>query len=266
MDNCSNRLSKYIIIKNYYLEYIEKNELKEGALLPSELEVSRKFKYSRDTVRRALNELENEGYVRRERGKGTFYTRPVRKFGERKIAVLTTFVSNYIFPSIISGIEGVVSSRNYMLTLASSNNDPALEKIHLQKIIDSQVDGLIIEPTRSSINKQNRDLYRELYKRGIPFVMINAYYRDLKPAFVVIDDFKGEYIATKYLLQLGHRQIAGIFKRDDLQGLYRKQGYLKALKEYGVSIDKKIIGEYNTNEMATYSYYFTDKLIKEKVI
>jgi len=258
----TNNLSKYLRVKNYYLDYIKNHNLQDGDILPSELEVCKEFDFSRDTVRRALNELENEGYIKRERGKGTFYTKPKKKFKEKKIAVLTTFVSNYIFPSIISGIEEVVSSRHYTLTLASSNNDPLLEKFHLQKIIDSRVDGLIIEPTRSAINNENKSLYRELYEKNIPFVMINAMYKDLDPAYVILDDLEGEYMATKYLLQLGHRNIAGIFKKDDLQGVYRKKGFLKALQEYNISEDEVIIGEYNTNEMSTFSYYFTDKIIK----
>jgi len=258
-----NNFSKYLIVKEYYLDYIKNKKLNDGDLLPSELETSKKFKFSRDTIRRALNELENEGYITRKQGRGTFYNKNNRRFKEKKVTVLTTFVSNYIFPSIISGIEEIVSSRHYTLNLASSNNDPALEKIHLQKIIDFDVDGLIIEPARSAEKKESRALFEDLQKKNIPFVMINAMYKDLNPAYVVLNDLKGEYMATKYLLQLGHRKIAGIFKKDDLQGVYRKKGFLKALKEYDVDESNIIIGEYRTNEMATYGYYFTDKIIKD---
>ncbi|MFW6306202.1 MAG: substrate-binding domain-containing protein [Bacillota bacterium] len=255
--------SKYIIVKNYYLDYIKKYNLNGGELLPSELEVSNKFEFSRDTVRRALNELENEGYISRERGKGTFYKKPINQTLEKKIAVLTTYVNNYIFPSIISGIEDVVSSKHYTLTLASTKNDPELERNYLRKIIDSRVNGLIIEPTRSAMEARNKDLYQELFEVGIPFVMINAVIKEINPSYVIIDDYKGGYMATKYLLQLGHRRLAGIFKKDDLQGLYRKKGFLKALREYNVNRDDALIGEYVTADDAyNYAYYYTDRLLK----
>lgn len=254
---------KYIIVKNFYLDYIKNNELKAGELLPSELEVSRIFKFSRDTIRRALNELENEGYIRRERGRGTFYVGS-HTLREKKVAVLTTYVSSYIFPSIISGIEEEVSSRQYTLTFASTRNDPEIEREHLRNIIDTGVEGLIIEPARSAERSINIDLYKELDAKGIPFVMINAMYKELEPSYVIMDDFKGGYMATKYLLQLGHRKIAGIFKKDDLQGVYRRNGYLKALREYNVSIDNKIIGEYCTGASDSFSYYFTDNLLNQK--
>lgn len=261
LDNVK-KLSKYNEIKNYYLEYIKSHNLEDGELLPPELEVSREFEYSRDTVRRALNELENEGYVKRIRGKGTFYTKPRKVYKEKKIAVLTTYVSNYIFPPIISGIEEIVSSRHFTLTLANTNNDPELERKHLRKIIDSKVDGLIIEPTQSALNNENKYLYEELHEKSIPFVMINAMYKELQTAYVIMDDLKGGYMATKYLLQLGHRKIAGIFKKDDLQGVYRKKGFIKAMEEY--NINDITIGEYWTIEKSTYSYYFTDNLLKSE--
>ncbi|MTI58396.1 MAG: GntR family transcriptional regulator [Firmicutes bacterium] len=259
LENAKN-ISKYIIAKNFYLDYINKKELTGGELLPSELEVSKKLEFSRDTVRRALNELEKEGYINRERGRGTFYTRPKKRFEEKRVAILTTYVRNYIFPSIISGIEEVVSAKHYTLTLANTNNDPALERKHLRKIIDSGVDGLIIEPTKSVENK-NKDLYQEIFNAEIPFIMINAMYKDLNTAYVILDDLQGGYMATKYVLQLGHRKIAGIFKKDDLQGVYRKKGFVNALEEYGINPDEIDIGGYLTNEASSYSYYYADKII-----
>ncbi|MFW6035233.1 MAG: substrate-binding domain-containing protein [Halothermotrichaceae bacterium] len=257
------RLSKYKIVKKYYLDYIDNNNLSNGELLPSEISVANELNYSRDTVRRALNELEHEGYINRVRGKGTFYTKPKSYFREKRIAVLTTYIGNYIFSSIISGIEEVVSSKHYTLTFANTNNNPDLERKHLRKIIDSEVDGLIIEPTKSTTN-ENKGLYQELFDAEIPFVMINAVYKDLKPAYVIIDDLEGGYVATKYLLQLGHCNIAGIFKKDDLQGVYRKKGFINALQEYNVDIDNINIGEYMTGEAVSYAHYFTEKIINSK--
>lgn len=255
--------SKYILVKNFYLDYINKNDLQGGELLPSEAEAAKVFKFSRDTIRRGLNELEKEGYLERERGKGTFFIKPKKKLKEKKIAVITTYVSNYIFPSIISGIEEEVSSRHYTLTFASTKNDPERERELLGNIIDSEVEGLIIEPAKSAV-KPNLDLYRELDEKEIPFVMINAMYKELEPSYVIMDDCKGAYIAAKYLLQLGHQRIAGIFKKDDLQGVYRKKGFIKALREYKISLNDVLIGEYNTGDTESYTYYFTEEILKQK--
>ena len=60
------------IIKNT----ITSGTLRVGDLLPSEAELCDKFEISRNTVRQAIGELEEEGLVVRKRGKGTFVADP----------------------------------------------------------------------------------------------------------------------------------------------------------------------------------------------
>ena len=55
---------------------ITSGALKVGDLLPSEAELCRSYDISRNTVRRAIGALEEEGFVVRKRGKGTFVTDP----------------------------------------------------------------------------------------------------------------------------------------------------------------------------------------------
>lgn len=253
--------AKYKQVIDYYKEYIENHELADGDLLPSESKVADEFNYSRDTIRRALKELERNDIVRRERGKGTFFKDIKNEVKEKRIAVITTYLSNYIFPNIISGIEEVVSSKHYTLTLANTDNDPNKERKHLRKVIDNGVDGLIIEPTKSALSTQNKDLYRELKEKNIPFVMLNAYYRDLNPSYAIVNDYKGGHKATQYLLQLGHKKIAGIFKEDDLQGIFRMKGFKKALKDYGINHEKADIGTYITSQISSYPYHWMDKML-----
>ena len=55
---------------------ITSGALKVGDLLPSEAELCRAYDISRNTVRQAIGALEEEGFVVRKRGKGTFVTDP----------------------------------------------------------------------------------------------------------------------------------------------------------------------------------------------
>lgn len=55
---------------------ITSGALKVGDLLPSEAELCRSYDISRNTVRQAIGALEEEGFVVRKRGKGTFVTDP----------------------------------------------------------------------------------------------------------------------------------------------------------------------------------------------
>lgn len=76
MENAREKLMKYQQVKQAILSYIEKQELqKTGECLPSERELCELFGASRMTVRKAVDELEDEQVLYRIKGKGTFVKR-----------------------------------------------------------------------------------------------------------------------------------------------------------------------------------------------
>lgn len=66
------KLPKYYVLKQKIIQMIENEEVAEGETIPSEHELIAKYDISRITVRRAIDELVNEGYLYRVHGKGTF--------------------------------------------------------------------------------------------------------------------------------------------------------------------------------------------------
>ena len=66
------KLPKYYLVKKSIVSQIENEDLAENTLLPSERELIQKYNVSRITIRKALDELVNEGYLYRIQGKGTF--------------------------------------------------------------------------------------------------------------------------------------------------------------------------------------------------
>ncbi|WP_369673295.1 substrate-binding domain-containing protein, partial [Enterococcus faecium] len=74
----------------------------------------------------------------------------------KTIGVVTTYLSDYIFPSIIRGIEKTLREKGYSLLLTSTNNDFQQEKQCIEKMITQGVEGLIVEPTKS--NQYNPNL------------------------------------------------------------------------------------------------------------
>ena len=63
-----------------------------------------------------------------------------------------------------------------------------------------------------------------------------------------MDDAQGGYLVTKYLLELGHKKIKGFFKADDMQGLERHKGYVKALQESGIAYDPDDVVWFHTED------------------
>lgn len=66
------KLPKYYVLKKELLRRIESGEYEEGALIESERELMETYQFSRITVRKAIDELVNEGYLYRIQGKGTY--------------------------------------------------------------------------------------------------------------------------------------------------------------------------------------------------
>ncbi|PAT01688.1 transcriptional regulator [Candidatus Izimaplasma bacterium ZiA1] len=66
------RLPKYLVLKKEIIKLIEDGVYLEDTLVPSERELMEQYQVSRITVRRALEELSNAGYLYRVHGKGTF--------------------------------------------------------------------------------------------------------------------------------------------------------------------------------------------------
>lgn len=227
--------SKYIMVKEQITEWITSGKVKPGEKIHSENELVKMFGVSRHTIRQAIGDLVHEGWLYREQGAGTFCSHipsldspriqtPHHIKNGKNIGVITTYISDYIFPSIIRGIESVLTAEGYTLTLACTNNDIELEKQCLQMMLSRQIDGLIVEPTKSINYNPNIHYYLELEQNNIPYLMINQYYSQLQPPYIVVNDEVGGFIATKHLIDLGHEKIIGLFKTDDAQGVNRMQG------------------------------------------
>jgi GntR family transcriptional regulator, arabinose operon transcriptional repressor len=249
---CSLAETKYNVI----IEWI-KSKIIDGTFIPnqkisSEYELMKKFNVSRHTVRVAIKNLVNEGWLYTEQGSGTFCaTRNVNRkngYSEKKIAIVTTYISDYIFPSIIRGAEAEISRAGYQVSLFSTNNNFDEEKRILETIIQQQFDGVIVEPTKSASSNPNLKYYFQLEASGIPYIMINAYYEELNPSCVLMDDEKGSYIQTEHLLKQNHENIAGFFKTDDMQGVKRLKGFIKALRDHEVPVNPLNIITYTTEE------------------
>jgi len=227
---------KYQLIVDDLKSNILSGTYQVGEQIPTELTLQDMYQVSRQTVRKAILELSNEGFLRSEKGSGTYVSNQYRsqgsgKMNKRTIGVITTYISDYIFPSIIRGIESRLNEDNYSLLLASTNNDVEQEKKALEMMLSYGVDGLIIEPTKSNLYNPNIAYYLSFKEQDVPFIMINAYYEELEVPYLRLDDVQSSYLATQELIKHGHTQIGLIAKMDDQQGKYRMKGYIKALAE-----------------------------------
>lgn len=249
---------KYQVIIDDIKSHILSGTYSIGVQIPTELALQESYNVSRQTVRKAILELSNEGFLRSEKGSGTYVSNQYRSraggnTSKKTIGVITTYISDYIFPSIIRGIERRLNEDNYSLLLASTNNDVAQEKKALEMMLSYGVDGLIVEPTKSNLYNPNIAYYLSFKEQDVPFAMINAFYEELEVPFFCLDDVQSSYLATKELISKGHTQIGIIAKMDDLQGKYRMKGYIKALGEAKLRFHPEHVLSFDTASKADLS-------------
>lgn len=250
MADTEKKTAKYRFLVDTIKEKIKNGEYEPGERMESENTLSEQFGYSRQTVRQALSVLEQEGLIERRRGSGTYISSESRRTPRgNSIAIVTTYISDYIFPTIIRGIEETLTNAGYDLTLNVTNNHVEEEARILQSLISRRVDGVIVEGTKTAFPNPNVELYRRLEKMGVPVVFFNSYYRDLPDSvYVVTDDRKAGLQAVDLLIEKGCRRIGGVFKSDDMQGHGRYAGFSEGLIHNGCALGDDNVVWYTTAE------------------
>ncbi|MBJ6360476.1 GntR family transcriptional regulator [Paenibacillus sp. GCM10012307] len=243
-----------MLLKREILSWITTMQFRPHDKLPSENEIAERFGMSRQTVRQSLGELEQEGRLYRVQGKGTFVAEPSTEAqrtsvsGGLTVGLITTHISDYIFPMIVRGVESEVRSLGARLLLASTDNEKEKERENLESMLREPLDGLIIEPTKSSEGNPNFRFFLALEAQNIPYIMLNERYSDVDAPVLRMDDELGGYMAAAHLLELGHSRIAGFFKTDDNQGVHRMRGFRRAYRERQLPLDPELLLRYSTEE------------------
>lgn len=255
---------KYFTLMEELKEKIISGRIQPGEKLPSENQFTVQYSLSRHTVRKALSLLEQEGYIEACHGKGTFCSEKMRHMKKsRNIAVVTTYISDYIFPRLIQGMDNVLSEQGYSIILKNTGNSRQKEAKCLEELLQKDIDGLIIEPSKSQLSCRHPGLYENLEKYQIPYIFIQGIYTEMKDKpHILMGDARGGYLVTKYLLEQGHRRITGFFKADDIQGIQRHKGYVRALQEAGIPYDPDLVVWFHTEDRRSKPSMMVKEMVK----
>ena len=157
----------------------------------------------------------------------------------KTLGVIVPEITSHFFASCISGIQDVANTRGYNVMICQSNESLELEKANIRTLVSSQVDGLLISLSRET--NQFDHLY-DLYNREINFVLFDRVHEEIPVSKVTFNDVGGAYQVVKHLLEGGNRRIVYVSGPEDLYiSKKRKEGYLKALNEFGIEVDPTLI-------------------------
>ena len=194
----------YIQVKNSIQEHIESGGWQIGDQLPGEPELCRMFDVSRTVIRQALKELEIQGLIYREKGRGTFVAEP--KINHRMVQKITGFFQD----TVESGLAPITKILKQELVPASSRIATHLQietgsnviKIHRLRgiqeefiILDTTYLPYELCPQVLNIDLSARSLYAFL-EEELGFVIERAH-RTLEAVLAT------EYVADKLDLNVG---------------------------------------------------------------
>ncbi len=244
---------KYIQVADTLRREIAKGVFRDGQTLMTEEELRFRFDVSRQTVRQAIALLEDDGLVDRRRGSGTYVRHgPRRRQGMIQVGVVASYITDYIFPSILQGLEVALNKAGAVMSLSATYNDYRTERSILERMLEGHVDGLIFEGARTASETPNADLFQRFAERNIPVLFMNGYYPGMDGIpHLLMDDYGGGKTAAAAALDRGYTHPAGIFKTDDLQGAERLEGFMDEMKRRGVDVPQDRLLCFGTDERMT---------------
>ncbi|HBK69556.1 MAG TPA: hypothetical protein DDZ91_12995 [Firmicutes bacterium] len=207
-------------------------------------DVAAKAKVSVNTVSRALSGKDGVGEKTRARiveiaremnYRPNILARSMRQDKSDFIGVLVLDIGNSVFTKMIKGIEKELMGNSFSIIIGNSDENVVKERHYLETMLSTNCRGIII----SHVNNSGLMLLKE---EGAPFVVLDRDTQKFECDQVYVDNNKMGYLATKHLLELGHRDIVFINKESkfDTDQQRRAEGYCSALQELGLQNFERI--------------------------
>ncbi len=154
------------------------------------------------------------------------------------IGVVVPDISQLFFNEIMRGVEEILSPAGYDLVLCHSDRNAERELHEIDMLISRRIDGLVIASEQPS---DKLDIFTELSEHNTPYVLIDRYFDNLDCPRVRADDRLAGKIATRHLIDLGHKRIAHISGPAVSPGRLRCEGYLAAMQEAGLPVESGML-------------------------
>lgn len=180
------------------------------------------------------------------------------------IGLIVSDIRNLFFSTLAKGVEEECRKNGWNLILCNTNDSHERDLDYIQVLADKQVDGILfcmsIETTKIKAEK-SIDLIR---RNRIPFILMDRYLETISCSSITVDHERGGYLATEYLIKLGHNRIGCITGPTNLtDSVKRLDGYKAALKSAQIIYDSSIVreGDYSTES----GYKHAKELIEKGV-
>ena len=196
------------------------------------------------TQKRVLHAIEQLGY------QPSAIARSLKTKRTHTVGVIVADILNYILAEFAKSAEDLLLPRDFSLTVCTSDESTARERLWLDMLYSRRVDGVLLWPTDSA----NLRLVHSMLDSGIKIVLLGRQVEGLSVDSVRMDNETGAYTGVQHLIQLGHTRI-GLLNLPSGQtpGRERLRGYMRAFQDAGLMVDPRFIKEATFKAEQAYS-------------
>ncbi|MDR1882408.1 MAG: LacI family transcriptional regulator [Prevotella sp.] len=161
------------------------------------------------------------------------------KNAPRIIGIIVPDIVTHYYSSIISGINDIAGKNGYSTIITSSYEQYELEKKCLEDLINIRVEGIIACLSQDTTDYSH---FEALAEQNIPLVFFDRTCLTDTFSSVITNNVESAQKATEHFLSTGSKRIAFIGGANHLEIVkQRKHGYLQALREHKIPIEKELV-------------------------
>lgn len=173
------------------------------------------------------------------------------------VGVLVGDISDPFFGTLVKAVDNVARENGKHILVGNGSHNREEERQAIELLINSRCDALVIH-SKGLTDEELIAYVKEV--KGL--VLINRYIAEIANRCIFLDNKKGAYLATEYLIRHGHKNIACIASSHSIKDAdERVQGYLSALSDYKIALSDSYI-EYSAPTSDGGEYAMTNLLTK----
>ena len=240
---------KYARLKQFLIGELVAGRMQSGEALPSVREMAESCQLARNTVRQALTEMQREGIVDCQQGRGSFLTDNAkdRVCGNPSENSTGSFVLMLTDPSggvksLLQKLENCCHTVNHNMILCDTRNEIDKQASQIFRLLHENVAGVAMIPVMSPPTPAYHVI--EFQQRGVPVVLLEHEMVNARAPLVKFPAARMGRMAAKCLLEHGHRR-ATLFSATPCVGMYDayKRGFRDTLRDGGGELPEHCIYE-----------------------
>ncbi len=183
------------------------------------------------TRKKVLKTIEHLGY------RPNAIARNLRLQQSTTFGLIVPDIHNPYFAEVARGVEQMAAENDLTMVLCHSDYKEEKELHFIEVLQAERSAGIIWFPATNSTEPA-----KKMAKFGMPLVVLDRVLEGIRAPSVVSDNFLGGYLATKHLIDLGHRRIGCITRPSELpHSSERVRGFREALRENSIEVDESLI-------------------------